>query len=200
MQGVSRWAVWSSACAPLVLVGGWVVAAMLQPPGYDPRTQTISSLAAYGSADRWLMTAAIFVTGVCHIVTALGLRAAAASGRVVLAVGGVASILVALFPEPDSGASLRHTAATSVGIAALAAWPVLAADRAPRAPWALKPALSVVVSVLMLAAAVWFLVALRRHADIGLAERVLTTGQTLWPLVVVVSCLGRAARDPAGPS
>jgi hypothetical membrane protein len=118
MQGVNRWAVLSSAAAPVVLVGGWLVAAMLQPPGYDPSSQTISTLAAHGSADSWLMTAAIFATGLCHTVTALGLRIVALSGRVALACGGVASVLVAWFPEPDSGPSMRHTAVTSVGVAA----------------------------------------------------------------------------------
>jgi hypothetical protein len=57
-------------------------------------------------------------------------------------------------------------------------------------------------SLLMLAAAGWFLVALRGHGAAGLAERVLTTYQSVWPLIVVLCCLNRRSdltgRFPSG--
>ncbi|MEY9877380.1 hypothetical protein ABH931_006904 [Streptacidiphilus sp. MAP12-33] len=197
MRGVAWWAVLSSSAAPVVFVGGWVAAAGLQGPGYDPFTDTISELAGAGAADPWLMAGAIGVLGVCHLVTALGLRAAGSVGRVLLAVGGVAAILVAFSPVPMSGGSLRHSAGVVVGYSSLALWPALAAfrSRQPRA-WALRPQLAGAVSALFLLGALWFLEELWGHGDAGLAERVLTAGQTVWPLLVVASCL--ASGWPSG--
>jgi hypothetical membrane protein len=170
-------------------VGGWTVAELLQGPGYDPVTDTISSLAADGAAGRWVMTAAVIALGTCHVVTALGLRAAAMAGRLSLAGGGVAAIVLALSPEPISGGSLRHGSVVAVGFALLAIWPVLASDWGGKAPWALRPGLSVAVTALLMVGAGWFLLALQDHGAAGLAERVLTCAQNLWPFVVVASCL-----------
>ena len=46
----------SSAAAPVLLIGGWTVAAGRQRGGFDPVVETISALAAHGADDRWLMT------------------------------------------------------------------------------------------------------------------------------------------------
>lgn len=87
MQLVSRWALLSSGCAPVLFAGGWAIAAVLEGPAYDPATQTISVLAAYGAAGFWVMTGGLLALGVCHLLTAWGLRAAALAGRVALAGG-----------------------------------------------------------------------------------------------------------------
>jgi len=55
MRGVPWWGVISSAAAPVLLIGGWTVAAGLQPR-FDPVADTISALAAIGATDRWVMT------------------------------------------------------------------------------------------------------------------------------------------------
>ncbi|WP_369405693.1 DUF998 domain-containing protein [Streptacidiphilus anmyonensis] len=190
MRGVAWWAVLSSVLAPVVLVSGWLVSAALQGPGYDPQTDTISELAGSGAVDPWMMAGAIGTLGVCHLVTALGLRAAGALGRIALALGGVAAVLVAFSPVPMSGGSMRHSSSVVVGYAFLAVWPALAAfRRRDRQAWALRPALAVAVSVLFLLGALWFADEEWGHGDAGLVERVLTSGQALWPLVVVASCL-----------
>ncbi|MEY7978662.1 DUF998 domain-containing protein, partial [Streptomyces pilosus] len=88
MPIVPRWVLLSSGCAPVLLIAGWVVAASLEGSAYDPVTQTISVLAAYGAAGFWVMTGALFALGVCHLLTAWGLRPAAAAGRLALAGGG----------------------------------------------------------------------------------------------------------------
>lgn len=103
MRSVPRWALLSSGCAPALLIGGWTIAALLEGPAYDPVTQTISVLAAYGSAGSWVMTGAFPALGVCHLLTAWGLRPAAPAGRVALAGGGVAALVVAVVPVPRSG-------------------------------------------------------------------------------------------------
>ncbi|HEY3751971.1 MAG TPA: hypothetical protein VGL80_22540 [Pseudonocardiaceae bacterium] len=42
----------SSVVAPVAMIGGWVLAASLQPPGYSAVRDTISALAAEGA--RWV--------------------------------------------------------------------------------------------------------------------------------------------------
>ncbi|MGX1885712.1 DUF998 domain-containing protein [Streptomyces sp. NPDC055287] len=198
MRAVPRWALFSSGCAPLLLIGGWTIAALLEGPAYDPVTQTISVLGAYGAAGFWVMTGAFFGLGVCHLVTAWGLRAAAFAGRVALGGGGAVALVVALLPVPSSGGSLIHGSVVAVGFTLLAVWPVLAADRGGTAPWGLRPVPSTMVTVLMGVGAGWFLIEMHRHGAAGVAERLVTCIQSLWPLVVVASCLSHSDND--GPS
>ncbi|MGW3254861.1 DUF998 domain-containing protein [Streptomyces fungicidicus] len=196
---VPRWVLLSSGCAPVLLISGWMIAASLEGPAYDPATQTISVLAAYGAAGSWVMTGALLALGACHLLTAWGLRAAATAGRVALAGGGLAALVVALLPVPSSGGSLRHGSVAAVGFALLALWPVLAAAGGT-APWALRPAPSAMATALMVAGAAWFLVEVHRDGPAGVAERVVTAIQSVWPFVVVTSCLrhfGDGARWPA---
>ncbi|MFF8606571.1 DUF998 domain-containing protein [Streptomyces sp. NPDC015346] len=196
MRSVPRWALISSGSAPVLLVAGWTVAARLEGPAYDPVTQTISVLAAYGAAGFWVMTGAFFALGVCHLLTAWGLRPAAPAGRVALAGGGVAAFVVALLPAPSSGGSLRHGSVAVIGFALLALWPVLAAaDHGASAPWALRPVPALGATTAMSLGAGWFLIEMNRHGAAGVAERLVTCMQSLWPLVVVVSCLWHPDHD-----
>lgn len=190
MMLVRWWAVLSSGCAPFLLVGGWVVTADLQGAGYDPVTETISVMAADGAPGRGVLTGALVALGACHLVTAWGLRAAAFAGRVALGCGGVVVVGMALFPVPESGGSLVHGWVVGIGFALMALWPVLAADGGGEAPWALRPGVSIAVCLLMGVGAVWFLIELHGQGAAGVAERVLTTVQTMWPFVVAVSSLG----------
>lgn len=182
-----------------MLIGGWVIAALLEGPAYDPATQTISTLAASGAAGSWVMTAALAGLGVCHMVTALGLRPAALPGRVALGAGGAAAVVVALVPPPSSGGSLRHGSAAAVGFALLAVWPVLAAVRRGTAPWGLRPGPSLMATTLMVVSALWFMIEMHLDGADGAAERLVTALQSLWPFVVVSSCFRRPGR-PEGPS
>ncbi|MGW2014273.1 DUF998 domain-containing protein [Streptomyces sp. NPDC001927] len=195
MRPVPRWALVSSGCAPLLLAGGWVLAARLEGPGYDPATQTISVLAAYGSEGFWVMTGALLALGFCHLLTAWGLRPAAPAGRVALAAGGVASLAVALLPTPSSGGSLRHGSAAALGFALLALWPILAAHRGRAAPWGLRLAPALAATALMGLGAVWYLIETQRQGAPGAAERLVTCMQSLWPFLVVTSCLRFSTDD-----
>lgn len=186
---VPRWVLLSSGCAPVLLIAGWAIAASLEGLGYDPARQTISVLAAYGAAGSWVMAGALLALGICHMLTAWGLRAAAAAGRLALAGGGAAAVVVAMIPPPSSGGSLRHGSVAAVGFALLALWPLLAADGSRAAPWALRPVPAFAATAVMVASAAWFLVEMHRHGAAGVAERVVTALQSFWPFVVVVSCL-----------
>ncbi|MGW0811896.1 DUF998 domain-containing protein [Streptomyces viridiviolaceus] len=195
MRPVPRWVLLSSGCAPVLLIGGWTVAAVLEGPAYDPVSQTISVLGAYGASGFWVMTVAFLALGACHLLTAWGLKAAAFAGRVALGGGGLSAVAVVLLPAPSSGGSLRHGTVVAVGFTLLAVWPVLAAQGAGAAPWALRPAPSVAVTVLMAVGGAWFLIEMHRHGDVGVAERVVTSVQSVWPFVVTASCLHHSARE-----
>jgi hypothetical protein len=121
---VPWWGVLSSATAPVLLIGGWTIAAGLQPDHFDPVTGTISALAAHGAADRWVMTLALAALSACYVITGLALRPAARPGRLLLMAGGVATAVVAANPLPaGGGSSLPHGLAAGLAFVALAVWP-----------------------------------------------------------------------------
>lgn len=195
MKQIPPRALASATAAPVVLGGGWTLAASRQPRGYDPIRDTISALAARGAADRWIMTFALAGLGACHMVSALGLRPAERAGRSVLAAGGVATVLVASFPQPAVGNGPMHTAAASVAFGALGIWPLFAMRRTPAGPL-LKPGPSVAATVALLGLVMWFVV--ERHGDRrGLAERAAAGAQALWPLAVVVTTRRSTAKTPS---
>ncbi|TML32634.1 MAG: DUF998 domain-containing protein [Actinobacteria bacterium] len=187
MRGVPWWAMLSSALAPVLLIGGWTLAAARQGPAFSSVRDTISALAGRAATDRWLMTAALFGLGLCHLVTAAGLRPAAPVGRLVLAVGGLATLAVATFPVPAVGTSAAHLAAAWVAFAALAVWPAFA-WRSGAGAAALRPGFALVGAALLVGLALWLAVALFTDPQrLGLAERCAAGAQAVWPLVVVVS-------------
>jgi hypothetical membrane protein len=192
------WWTWCSAsAAPVLLIGGWTVAAARQPPGYVPVAQTISALAAVGAGDRWIMTSGLAGVGVCHVLTGLGLRPAAPVGRLVLAGGGVMTIVVAVCPLPGEGeGSAVHGVAAGAAFVALAMWPTLAWRRRVAPVGVLRRSVALPASAILLGLVGWFVAELVAGARVGLAERVAAGAQSLWPLVVVLSVgwpLGRRA-------
>src|SRR5690349_14278647 len=183
MRRVPWWAMLSSLLAPVLLVGGWTVAAAVQ-------------LAGHAAAHRWIMTVALAGVGACHLATAAGLWPARLPGRVVLAVGGAATLLVAANPLPRTGGSAPHGVAATVAFASLALWPLLATGRAPGTPWPLRPAASLTAAAVLLTLVGWFVAQLSTDgAWIGAAERAAAGAQAIWPLVVVLGA--RHARVPS---
>jgi len=190
---VPWWGLVSSFVAPLLLIGGWTVAATVQPGPFDAVGRTISQLAAGDASHRWLMTGALVGVGLSHLVTAGALRCAATAGRLVLGLGGLGTLLVAAFPLPAGGSSSSaHTAAAGVAFVSLAVWPAFAGRRrqAPRrtvAPLLRPPACALAACTLLLLLA-WFVAQqLTGGHRVGLAERVAAGAQALWPLAVVLS-------------
>jgi hypothetical protein len=188
----------SSAAAPLLLVGGWTVAARLQPRSFDPVSATISELMAINAVDRWVMTTALLAVGICYIVTAVALWPAALAGRLILVAGAAAGMMVAVNPEPaGGGGSLSHAIWASLGFAGLAAWPTGAWRRGSPVPWALRPKACFAAVAVQLTLLAWFVAEVVLQAgQAGLAERVATAAQALCPLVVMLSC--RLSRASAG--
>jgi hypothetical protein len=205
VRGVAWWGLVSSAVAPVLLVGGWTIAAALQPRSFNAVTGTISSLAAEGATDRWVMTLALAGVGTCHVLTGLALRPASSAGRLILMTGGVATVLVAANPEPaGGGGSLPHTVWAAIGFIALAVWPLAARKRGASVPAGLRPGVCAGATGVLLGLLVWFGVELIAGGrQVGLAERVLAGAQAVWPLAVVLACQRAQAsprrRDSAPP-
>ena len=201
VRGVAWWGVLSSAIAPVLLIGGWTVAAALQPASFDAMTRTVSSLAALGATDRWVMAAVLAGVGACDVITGLALRPAAPAGRLILIAAGTAGLLVAVTPEPEGGGSLAHAFWAAFGLVALTAWPLGARRRGDGVPLGLRPAVSAWAAGVQLALLLWFAAELvAGGGQLGLAERVLGTVQAIWPLAVVVtaSIAVPPARDSQG--
>jgi len=160
------------------------LAASRQPTGYNPVRDTISSLAAQGATDRWVMTAALLAVGVCDVVTGAGLNPARWAGRLTLMVGGVATMLVAAFPQPLRGNGVDHTIAATVAFTTLAVWPIMAVRR--RAGVAvLSLPFAVCASLVTLGLLTWFTLEIH-GSHRGLAERAAALSEVLWPLVVAL--------------
>lgn len=196
---VPWWGVVSSAAAPLLLTGGWMAAAELQPRPVSAVSESVSTLAAVGAADRWVMTFAFLAVAACDITTGLALRPAATAGRLILIAGGMVGVLVAVSPEPARGAfSLAHAFWAAVGFVTLAVWPLGARRRGPSVPWGLRSAVSVSAAGVLVSLLVWFVAeVIAGGGQLGLAERVLGGMQAAWPLLVVLSCRRNHVRSSA---
>ncbi len=193
MRRVPWWAVVSSLAAPVLLIGGWTLAAAVQPAPFDGVVRTISELAARDTPHRWLMTSALVGLGVSHLATACALAPVVAAGRLTHGLGGLATLLVAAFPLPAGGrSSPAHTAAATVAFISLAVWPAFAwiQQRVPGKTVAavLGPRVSAAATCALLLTLAWFFTELLMGSQrVGLAERVAAGAQAVWPLVVVLS-------------
>jgi hypothetical protein len=176
--GVPRWALVPAGAAPVLLVGGFLVAARLQPVSYDPQRDTISALAARGATDPWVMTAAIAAVGACYLLTALGLSPLRRVGRLALAGGGVATLSIAAFPTPLHGYSGPHAVAVIAASTTMCAWPVLAVRGQPCAG-VLRFGPNVAASAITFGLIMWFTLEMN-GGELGLAERCAAVAPALW--------------------
>ncbi len=179
------WILAPAIASPVLLVGGFVVATAIQPASYDPIRDTISELAGPGATDSWVMTSALVGVGLCYLLTALGLQPAAGGGRILLAVGGVATLLLAGFRQPTHGYSLAHELPVVAAAVACCTWPVFASHRR-HAVVLLTRTASFAATGVSLGLAAWY--ALESHGPLlGLAERCAAAAPSLWLLAVVVT-------------
>lgn len=198
VRTVPWWGVASAVIAPAALISGWSIAGELQPGSFDALSRSISTLAAYGAADRWVMTLALIVVSGCNAITGLGLLPAARYGRILLIAGGIFGLAVAFSPQPIAGSSLRHEIAAGLSCAAMTAWPLFGLRREPWTPFGLRPAPSIWATVVVTVILAWFCAEVVTGGDlIGLAERTLTGAQTVWVLLVVLTVVGARWRRSA---
>lgn len=207
MRGTSgarpqRWAVrlastvacWVVIVAPVAVPIGSELAAAVQPPGYDPVRQSLSTLGRIGATDRWIMAGTLLVLGLGYVAGALALVGAPLRGRIALGLGGAGTMLAGLLPQPEAGSSAWHMSAATVGWVAFVCWP-LAASRHPTTSALLGRRTAWLVTGVLLVLLGWFFVQLRTGgSQIGLSERALIFAQTLWPTVVAVVLRREAVR------
>ena len=181
--GRPRLAVLSATTALVALVGGWTWAAAVQPGGFDQVAESVSALAAAATPHRWVMTTALVVTGLAHVVTAWALGTARRVGRALLAAAGVLTLGVAALPLPSrSESSLIHTLVATLSFVLLGLWPWFAARRggppvlAPRVARPAAVVLTVAVASLGLELGLG-------GTRFGLHERGVALLTVLWPLV-----------------
>ena len=186
---VPWWGLSAAVATPVALVGGWLRAGSVTR-GYDPVRSSVSALAAGDAPSRWLMTAALVLTGLGYLVTAVGLRPADVAGRTLLGVGGVGVLLMAWIPNATAGRNaVGHMIVTYLAFIALTIWPAVIARNRPDAPLVLRRRFGQIVTI-TLGVLVLLTVAeiVTGGATLGLRERVLTTAQALVPLAVVLGC------------
>jgi hypothetical protein len=121
------------------------------------------------------MTVALALLGVCHLVTASGLVAVRIVARVLLALGGLATIAVAALPQPSTG----HVPAATSGFVALALWPAVSQLPARRAAWVATTGMSVLLG--------WLAVEIHGGDLLGVSERAVAGAEALCPLAVVLT-------------
>ena len=185
---VPGWAVVTALLAPVVLVGGWLIAGALQSASYSPMGQTISVLAGQSGTDRWVMTAALLVVGGCQIATGVGLTAVRLPARVLLVLTGLSTLGIAATPEPATGPTPRHLAFAVSCVVTTAVWPVLVARRAPTQSWILSVCGCAMVTAIFAGLSCWLLIAARAGAgDLGMVERLTSAAQGVFPLVIAVA-------------
>jgi hypothetical membrane protein len=178
----SRLVLVPAALAPLVLVGGWNLAASAQSEDYDGFRDSLSALAALGAAHREIMTSAFVLLGLAYLGTAALLRDVARPGRVLQALGGLATVTVALVPLSSESDGRGHAVAATAAFVALALWPAFGAR--PEGPPVLRPAVMRTASLVLALLVGCFGVALATGQLVGAAERVAALAEALWPLIV----------------
>jgi hypothetical membrane protein len=177
----------SAGLTPVLATGGWLVADAVQPASYSPIGTTISVMSGRGGTDRWIMTGALFLVGGCQLVTAAGLAGVRVPARILLAVAGLSSIGIAVFPEPARGSTPQHLAWTALGAVALAVSPAFVARRAPPRPLILSSYGCAVVTAVFIALLGWLVIETQGGSDLGLAERLFLSTETCWPFVVAIA-------------
>jgi hypothetical membrane protein len=193
---VAGWTVGTALLAPVVLVGGWLIADELQPASYSPMRQTMSVLAGHSGNDRWVMTAALLLVGSCQIATGAGLTGAGMPARVLLILTGLSTVGIAATPEPATGPTSRHLVFAVSCVVTTAIWPVLVARRGPAQSWILSVSGCAATTAVFAGLSCWLLIAAGDGGgDLGMVERLTSAVQGLFPLVVALA-LRQTAPEP----
>jgi Protein of unknown function (DUF998) len=184
---VPWWAVFSAALSPVVLTVGWLVAGAVQPTSYSPVRETVSVMAGYDGADRWIMTGAMLGAGGCYLVTAAGLARLRPPARFGLLLAGLCAIGVATSPEPASGPGPVHLSWTVIGAITIAVWPAVVGWRTGPRWAAVSPRAVLTATAFFVVLLGWVLVEVHGGDALGAAERASTSIPTIWPFVVALS-------------
>jgi hypothetical protein len=193
---VPWWAIVSAGLSPVLLTGGWLVAGALQPASYNPIRQTVSVLAGHAGTDRWVMTCALLLVAGCHLVTAAGLAGVGMPARVVLVVAGLSSVGIAISPEPVAGSTPQHLAWTALGAVMITVWPAFTARREVPQPLILSRSGAAAATAVFAGLLCWLVVETQSGSVLGLAERLTSSVETMWPFIVALVLWRSSPRAP----
>ncbi|MEY2736912.1 MAG: hypothetical protein RL683_30 [Actinomycetota bacterium] len=187
MKSIGKPAFVAAIIGPIQSVLGWVIAGSLWP-GYDPVKQTISDLAANESPVNWIMASFFVFGGTLTLIASIYARTLALPGRVALFLSAICTYGLTIFPTPLIGYSLMHRVFAIASFVLSAGWPILAMRFRKDAPWLIKPAASIIGTVLQTALALWFLSTWTdpTATTVGVWERVVAVSQSLYISAVVI--------------
>lgn len=188
MKPIEKPAVIAAIIGPIQSVLGWVIAGALWQ-GYDPVYQTISDLAANESPVKLVMSSFFILGGTLTLVGAVYAKTLAKPGRVALFISGLCTYGLTIFPTPLVGHSDMHRLFAITSFVLSAGWPLFAMRRDKSAPFIIRPFASIVGTAAQAILALWFLAvwADPETTNIGVWERVVTTTQSLYVSVVVLT-------------
>lgn len=196
MRKIGKPAVVAAILGPIQSVLGWLISGALTP-GYDAGFQTISELAAPGAPTQWIQSSFFVLGGTLTILAAIFARTLALPGRIALAISGLCTYGLTIFPTQLHGQSPTHLLFAITSFVLSAGW-VLAAMRFRKdAPAIIRPVAAILQTAFQAVIAITFLVVWSdsEATNIGFWERVVTTGQALQvTLVVLVIYFGQRKR------
>lgn len=187
MKSIGKPAFVAAIIGPIQSVFGWVIAGSLWP-GYDPVKQTISDLAANESPVNWIMASFFVFGGTLTLIASIYARTLALPGRVALFLSAICTYGLTIFPTPLIGYSLMHRVFAIASFVLSAGWPILAMRFRKDAPWLIKPAASIIGTVLQTVLALWFLSTWTdpTATTVGVWERLVAVSQSLYISAVVI--------------
>ncbi|MDH6532408.1 putative membrane protein [Aurantimicrobium minutum] len=183
---VTRFLLFLAVLGPVQSVVGWSLSAALWP-GYDPIAQTISELASPESPVRYLQSSFFILGALIDIVVALRFTVIALPARVLIFLGGLATIGLTIYPTPLVGVSEPHRVFATISFVIFSVWPVFGMRFSREWPPIVRPLASIVSTLILGAIAIGFL-GVWTNPDIhtaGLWERVVTTSQAVYPALVI---------------
>ena len=184
---VSRLLLVLAVLGPVQSVVGWSLSAALWP-GYDSITQTISELASPESPVRYLQSSFFLLGALIDIVVAWKFTVLAKPARVLIFLGGLATIGLTIFPTPLVGVSEPHRVFATLSFVIFSVWPVFGMRFTREWPPIVRPLASIVATLALGAIAIGFL-SVWTNPEIhtaGLWERVVTTSQAVYPALVII--------------
>lgn len=190
MQKISRVAVFAATIGPVQSVMGWLIAGSLWA-GYDPIRKTISDLAANDSPVQAIQTSFFVLGGVLSLIAAVYARSFALPGRVIIFLGGLATFGFAYFTTPSQdGHSDMHRIFAIASFVLFSAWPLFSMRISSEYPWVLRPTGAILATIGFAISSLWFLSTWTNPDanNVGLAERLIATGQVTYLSVVIWIC------------
>lgn len=176
---------------------GWLIAGSLWA-GYDPIRQTISDLAANESPVKPIMSSFFILGGTLSIIVAIYAPVLAMSGRIAIAVSGLATYGLTIFSTPLVGYSTPHRVFAITSFVLSSAWPLLSMRFGKQYPAIIRPVGAISATVVLTIVSLWFLATWTDPSAtfVGVAERLLAVGQT-WYLAVVLWVCWYQGRKPS---